>query len=203
MPSPHRWYTGGHETFDEDRAAGGAARGAIGRGAGDLAGRGRRDRGRGRGGHRSRRGLVPRAGQALVAAAGRGVRASLGRAVCGAGIAAGARIAERPVDVFVLGLTAAAAATTGEIAVRDSVAAANNWRPGDRLRVVFPDGATTQLTASALFTGTVSTDWIEAPPRPTPTSRPRTARRSSGSPTACRWPTRDPRSNRSSRRSPR
>lgn len=51
----------------------------------------------------------------------------------------------------------------GEIAVRDSVADANGWRPGDGLRVTFPDGVTTQLTVAALFTGTVSTDWIAAP----------------------------------------
>jgi len=56
-----------------------------------------------------------------------------------------------------------ASVTAGEIAVRDSVAASNGWRPGDGLRVVFPDGATAQLTVSALFAGTVSTDWIVAP----------------------------------------
>ena len=56
-----------------------------------------------------------------------------------------------------------AALTTGEIAVRDSVAAANSWQVGTRLPARFPDGTSTQLTVSALFTGTVSTDWIVAP----------------------------------------
>jgi putative ABC transport system permease protein len=51
----------------------------------------------------------------------------------------------------------------GEIAVRRGVAAANGWHLGDGLRVTFPDGATTQLTVSALFTGTIGTDWIVAP----------------------------------------
>ena len=68
-------------------------------------------------------------------------------------------------DLFDVRDTAGETASVGagEIAVRDSVAAANGWRPGDGLRVVFPDGATSQLTVSALFAGTVSTDWIAAP----------------------------------------
>lgn len=56
-----------------------------------------------------------------------------------------------------------AALSAGEVAIRDTVAAANNWALGDAVDATFPDGTTTRLTVSALFTGAVTTDWIVAP----------------------------------------
>jgi putative ABC transport system permease protein len=56
-----------------------------------------------------------------------------------------------------------AAVSAGELAIRDTVAAANKWTLGDTLDVTFPDGTTARLTLAAMFTGTVTTDWIVSP----------------------------------------
>lgn len=51
-----------------------------------------------------------------------------------------------------------------DVAVRDTIAAANNWRIGDQLRVDFPDDATIAVTVAGTFTGAVTTDYVVAPP---------------------------------------
>lgn len=51
----------------------------------------------------------------------------------------------------------------GDIAVRDTLAAANGWRQGQQLSAEFPDGSTAAVTVSALFDGAVGADWIAAP----------------------------------------
>jgi putative ABC transport system permease protein len=51
----------------------------------------------------------------------------------------------------------------GDVAVRDTVAAANGWQLGDQLTLELPDGETTDAQVAALFDGAVTTDWIVAP----------------------------------------